>query len=96
MGYSYSCGGGQKYPRPPSSPSYILKSYTRLLYIFVQYNRLNLEVVSLRLRGSAGVIDPSGASANSWHPYIFITEAQGSHGRLDQGGSEEPPLLSSP
>ena len=32
-------------------------------------------VASLRPVASAGVIDPAAKSANSWHPYIFITEA---------------------
>lgn len=42
---------------------------------------------SLRPVASAGVIDPAAKSANSWHPYIFITEANlGRRGRMGSLG----------
>ena len=46
-------------------------------------------VASLRPVASAGVIDPAAKSANSWHPYIFITEANliGRRGRMGLLGS---------
>jgi len=75
-----SCDSGQSWHEITDQVDSTPSAHLRAEKIIVNAADKTVAVLQVQRRvddRSAGVIDPAAKSANSWHPYIFITEDSG-------------------